>query len=150
MIRYAGILHVAADRQRAGDVLVNQSERPAEQVDARRDDRRPDPRVVQDQRLDQIVDVAAMVRRVDDAALLDRVDRELLMLADAFDLSQDRIERIFERPIQLVALRRLQLIEVREHLGARRGARQPVAALEKTGHVCPGEDGFGDGVGAHQ
>ena len=63
------VLGVAADRQRAGDVLVNQAQRPAEQVDAGRDDRRPDPRIVQDQRLDEVVDVAAMVRRVDDAAL---------------------------------------------------------------------------------
>ncbi len=38
------VFHVAADRQRAGDVLVDQPQRPAEQVDAGGDDRRPDAR----------------------------------------------------------------------------------------------------------
>ena len=91
-----------------------------------------------------------MIRRVDDASLLHRVDGELLVLADALDLSQDRVERIFERAIQLVTLRRLQLDEVGEHFRARRVARQAVAALEKTRDVFPGENGFSYGVGRHQ
>ena len=144
------ILDVAADRQRAGDVLVNQAERTAEQVDAGGDDRRPDARIVQDQRLDQVVDVAAVVRRVDDAPLLGSVDRELLVLADAFDLAKDRIERIFERAIQLVALRGLQLVKIGHHPRARGVARQAMGAFEKPRHVFPGEDGFGDGVWTHQ
>ena len=144
-----GILGVAADRQRAGDVLVDQPERPAEQVDAGGDDRRPDARIVEDQRLDEIVDVAAMVRRVHDTALLDGVDGELLMLADAFDLSQDRIERILERAVQLVALRRLQFFEIAEHPAAGGVARQPVAALDEPGHVFAGENRFRNRVWPH-
>ena len=62
------ILGVAADRNRAGDVAVEQAERPAEQVDAGGDDRRPDAVVVEHQRLDQVVEMALVVRDVDDAA----------------------------------------------------------------------------------
>ena len=61
------ILGVAPDRNRAGDVAVDQAERTAEQVDAGGDERRPDAVVVEDQRLDQVVGVALVVRRVDDA-----------------------------------------------------------------------------------
>ena len=61
------ILRVAADRDRAGDVAMQQAERTAEQVDARGDERRPDAVVVEHQRLDQIVGVALVIRRVDDA-----------------------------------------------------------------------------------
>jgi len=46
------ILGRAADRNRAGDVLVDQAERAAEQIDAGDDQRRPDVVVVEDQRLD--------------------------------------------------------------------------------------------------
>jgi hypothetical protein len=108
-----------------------------------------DARIIQDQRLDQVVDVAAMIRPVDDAALRDRLDRQLLMFADPLDLAQDRIERILERPIQLVALRRLQFVQILQHARARRVALDAMAALEETSDVCPGKDGCSDGVGAH-
>ena len=62
-----GILGVAPDRDGAGDVLVDQAERSAEQVDAGGDQRRTDAVVVEDERLDQIVGVALVIRRVDDA-----------------------------------------------------------------------------------
>ena len=52
-----GILGVAPDRNRAGDVPVDQAERPAEQVDAGGDDRRADAVVVEHQRLDQVIEV---------------------------------------------------------------------------------------------
>ena len=61
------ILGVAADRNRAGDVVVDQAERAAEQVDAGGDERRPDAVVVEHERLDEIVDVALVVGGVDDA-----------------------------------------------------------------------------------
>jgi hypothetical protein len=143
------VLHVAADRQRAGDVLVDQPERSAEQVDARGNNRRPDAGIVEDQRLDEIVDVAAVVRRVDDAPLLRGVDGQLLVLADALDLAQDGVERVLEGAIQLVALRGLQLLEIGHHARARGVARQAMAALEKTDDVFPGEDGFSDRVWPH-
>ena len=77
-------------------------------------------------------------------------DRELLVLTDALDLSQDRVERVFERAIELVALRRLQFIEIGEDFRPGRVTRHAMAALEKTGHVFPGEHGFGYGVGTHR
>ena len=63
------VLAVAADRNGAGHVLVEQSERAAEQVDAGGEERRPDAVVVEHERLDQIVQVALVVRDVDDAAV---------------------------------------------------------------------------------
>src|SRR5689334_13584942 len=63
-----GVLGVAPDRNRAGDVTMNETERAGEQIDAGSDDRRPDAVVVQYKRLDEVVGVAAVIRRVDDAA----------------------------------------------------------------------------------
>jgi hypothetical protein len=94
-----GVLRVPADRQRTGDVLVNQAQRPAKQVDTRRNDWRPDTRIVQHERFDQVIDVAAMVRGVHHAISRRGVDRRRRVLADAFDLSQDWVKRIFERAI---------------------------------------------------
>ena len=61
-----GILRIATDRNRAGDVAVNQAERAAEQVGAGGDERRPDAVVVERERLDEVVDVALVVRRVNE------------------------------------------------------------------------------------
>ena len=91
---------------------MDQTERTAEQVDPRSDDRRPDPVVVEHERFDQVVGMAPMVRRVDDAAAARRGFDWLEVLADAFDLAQDRIERVLQRAIDGVSLRRLELVEV--------------------------------------
>ena len=112
VIRYAGILGVAADRDRAGDVLVDQAERSAEQVDAGGDERRTDAVVVEHERLDQIVGVALVIRRVDDAVRAHGADDVLQVLVLAFDLPEDRIQRMLQRAVELVALRRPQLVEV--------------------------------------
>ncbi len=125
-------------------MLVNQPKRPAEQVDAGGNDRRTDPRIIEHERLDEVIDVAAVIGRVDDPALLRGIDGELLAFADALDLSQDWIERVLERAIQLVTLRRLQLVEVLQHARARGIAGQAVTALEKPGDVLTREYGFGN------
>ena len=65
------VLRVASNRDGAGDVAMDQSERSAEQVDARGDERRPHARVVEHDGLDEVVDVALVVRRVDDARRAD-------------------------------------------------------------------------------
>ena len=140
------ILHVPANRHRAGDVLVNEAERSAEQVDAGGDDRRPNPGIVQHERFDEIVDVAAVVRREGDAAARRGVDRQLLVLADAFDLAENRVERIFEGAVQLVALRGPQLVEVSQNPGAGDVARQPVTAFQKPRHFLACQDCFGNVV----
>ena len=84
------ILRVAADRDRAGDVPVDQTERTAEQVDAGGDERRPDAVVVEHERLDQVVGVALVVRRVDDAVRADRGRDVVQVLVLALDLAEDR------------------------------------------------------------
>jgi hypothetical protein len=48
-------------------VPLDEAERTAEQVDAGGDDRRPQPGIVEREQLEQVVDVAAVVRRIDHA-----------------------------------------------------------------------------------
>ena len=109
------VLRVAPDRDGAGHVAVQQAERPAEQVDARRDDRRPHVMIVERQRLEQVVGVALVIGRVDHLPGRRRRDRALDVLDVPVDLPQDRIERVLERPVERVALRRPQLLEVGVH-----------------------------------
>ncbi len=109
----------AAQRDRAGQVLVDQAERAAEQVDAGDDQRRPDAVVVEHQRLDQVVAVALVVRRVDDAVAADRVGDVVQVLVLALDLAQNRVERVLQRAVELVPLRGPQLFEVGADLLAR-------------------------------
>ena len=130
--------------KRAGHVFVDEAERPAEQVDAGGDDRRTNPAIVEHERLDEIVDVAAMIGCVNDAVMLRGVDREADVLADALDLSQDRVQRIFERAIKLVALRRPQFFEIRDDALASGGASQTVTARQIPRHFLMGEDGLGE------
>ena len=125
------IFGVAADRNGAGDVLVNQSERPAEQVDAGRDERRTDAVVVEDQRLDQVVGMALVVRRVDDAVIADGAEHVVQILVLALDLPQNGIERVLQRSIDRVPLGRAQLVEVAVDALAR--------SLVSPGAVCPAE-----------
>ena len=76
-----GILRVAADRDRAGHVAMEQAERPAEQVDPGGDERRAHAVVVEHERFDEIVGVALVVRRVDDAMRARRVQDVVEVLA---------------------------------------------------------------------
>ena len=138
------VLGVAADRDRAGDVAVEQAERAAEQVDAGGDDRRPDAVVVEHQRLDQVVGVAPVVRRVDDAAGARGGLGELDVLADPLDLAEDRVERVLERPVDRVALRRAQLLEIGLDPLARRAPALAVAALQVPRDLVAGQHGLGD------
>ena len=107
-----GILGVAPDRNRAGDVLVDQAERSAEQIDARRDERRPHAGVVEHDRLDQIVEMALVVRRVDDAMVARRRERIVLMFGNLLVFPKNRVERMLQRPVHPVALSRAKLAEV--------------------------------------
>ncbi len=91
---------------------VDQTERPAEQIDAGRDQRRSDAVVVEHERLDQVIGMALVVRRVDDAMRAHGADDVRQVLVLALDLAQDWIQRMLERAVELVPLRRAQLVEV--------------------------------------
>src|SRR5690606_10776662 len=78
------------------------------------------------------------------AALRRGLHRVLGLLADALDLAQDGIERVLERPVQLVALGGPQLLEVLEDAGAR--LRGVSVARQVTGHLVPAQDRFSDVV----
>ena len=123
-------------------MLVDQAERSAEQIDAGGDDRRPHAVVVEDERLDEIVDVALVVRGVDDAAGAGRVFDDLEMLDPPLDLPQNRIERMFERAIERIPLRRPQLFEIGEHPFA--AIRAAVRAPQVPDDILAREDGLSE------
>ena len=138
------ILRVAADRDRAGHVPMEQAERAAEQVDPRGDERRAHPVVVEHERLDQIVGVALVVRRVDDSMLAHRVQDVVEILGLALDLPENGIERMLQRAIDRITLSGPQLLEIRVDALARLVAVLPVVAAEVAEHLLALEDGLGD------
>jgi hypothetical protein len=93
-------------------VPLDQPERATEQVDARGDQRRPQVVVVEDQGLDQVVQVALVVRDVDDAAAPRRPPGDLDVLPQTFDLAQDGVEGVLEGAVDGVSLRRPELVQV--------------------------------------
>ena len=141
------VLGIAADRNRAGHVLVNQPERTAEEIDAGGDDRRTHAVVVEHDRLDEIVGVALVIRRVDDApGARGRLD-DLEMLDAPIDLAQNRIERVLQRAIERIPLRRPQLFEIREDPLA--AVRAAVRAPQVSHDVLAREDGLSQIVRNH-
>ena len=106
------VLGIAADRDRAGHVPVDQPERAAEEIDPGRDDRRSHAVVIEDQRLDEVIEMALVIGDVDDAAAASGLLRDGDVLVEPFDFSQDGIERVFQGAVDRVALRRPELVEV--------------------------------------
>ena len=106
------VLRVAANRDRAGHVPVNQAERTAEQVDAGGNDRGTDAVVVEDQRLDQVIEVALVIRDVDDAAIAGGRLGDVDVLVDPLDLAKNGVERMLQRPVDGVALGGAELVEI--------------------------------------
>ena len=118
---------------------VEQAERAAEQVDARRDERRADAVVVEHQRLDQVVGVALVIRRVDDPMRADGGHDVVQVLVPAFDFPQDRVERMLKRAVERITLGGAQLVEV--GADALASAR---AALAVSDDFLARQHGFGD------
>ena len=129
------ILGVASDRHGAGDMPVQKAERPAEEIDARGDDRRAHAVFVEDEQLDQVVGVALVVRRVDDASGARGDPREVDVLGDALDLAEDRVEGVLQRAVDRVALRGVQLLEVALDPLARGAPALAATALEIPGDL---------------
>ena len=73
---------------------MDQAERAAKQIDSGRNNRWPDTVVVEHERFDQVVGVTAVVRSVNDTATARRGFDSLEVLADAFHLAKDRIQRV--------------------------------------------------------
>ena len=71
------------------------------------------------------------------------------MFVDAFDLAKDWIERVLQRTVNRIALRRTQFVEIRVDPFACLEFRLPMAAAQVPRHVIPGEDGLGDVVEHH-
>ncbi len=65
---------------------MNQSERATEEIDSGGNDRRADAVVVDDERLDQIVEMALVIGDVDDPPAPRRFLRDADVLVDALDL----------------------------------------------------------------
>ena len=138
------ILGVPPDRNGPGDVPVQHAERTAEQVDARGDHRRPDLVVFEHERLDQIVEVALVIRDVDDAAAIGGAVDVVGALGDPLDLAQDWVERMLQRPVNRVALGGPQLVEVGVDPFAGLRAGFAGAAAQVAGHLLPRQHGLGD------
>ena len=88
---------------------MEQAERAAEQIDARGHQRRPHAVIVEHERLDEVVEMALVIRDVDDAATPRGVRRMLDVLGHPAHLAQDRIERMLQRAVEAVPLRRAEL-----------------------------------------
>ena len=63
------------------------------------------PLSIEHQRLDQIVEVALVVRDVHDAAAPNALAGMFDVLGDALDLAENRIERMLQRAVEPVSLR---------------------------------------------
>ncbi len=140
------IFRVAADRNRTRDMTMDQTERTAEQVDTGGDDWRSDAVIVDDERLDEIVKMALVIRDVDSSAASRRRLRDLDVLVNPFDLAQDRIERMFERAIDRIPLRRPQLVEVGVNAFAGFELRLAVPAAQVPRYILPRQYGLADVV----
>src|SRR5262249_35592931 len=140
-----GVLGVAPDGNRAGDVLVNEAQRPAKEVDARRDQRRTHTRVVEHNGLDQVIEVAFVVRRVDNAVAARRRERVVLVLRDLVHLSENRINGMLQRAVHPVALRRAKLAQVRlDAFACVRFVLLAVSAAQVLDDFFTRENGLGD------
>ena len=107
-----GVAGVPANRDGAGDVAVQQPHGAVEQVDAGGDDGGTDVMVVEHHELDEVVHVALVVRGVDDPVRAGGVLRPSDVLRVPLYLPQDRVQRVLQGAIHLVALRRPELLEV--------------------------------------
>ena len=125
-------------------MAVDDAERSAEQIDAGGDDRRPHAVVLERERLDEIVEMALVVRDVDDATVAGGLAGVRRALGNALDLAQDRIERVLQRLVDGVALRRPQLVEIGVDALARLRPGLDARSAQVPRHVFVREHGLGD------
>ena len=125
---------------------VNQAERAAEQIDPGGHDRRADTVVVEGQRLDEVVDVAPMVRGVQHAPGGGGLLRDLDVLGVPVDLAEDGIEGVFQRPVDRIPLRRPELLEVGADPIAHLGLGPGMAAVQVPDDFLAREHRLGDVV----
>ena len=70
----------------------------------------------------------------------------LQVFGNALDLAEDRIQRMLQRAVDLVALARSQFFQIRVDAIARLDTRLPVPALQVFDDLFAREDGLGDVV----
>ena len=105
--------------------------------------------VVEHERLDQIVEMALVIRDVDDAAAADAVLAQLHVFGDALDLAENRIERMLQRAVEPVPLGGAQLFEVPLDPLPRVTSGGLGIVAEIPGHVLARQDGAPDVVRTH-
>jgi hypothetical protein len=125
---------------------MDEAERTAKEIDAGRDDGRTDAVVVDDERLDEVVEVALVVRDVDRPSLARRFLRDADVFFVPFDLPEDGIQRMLEGAIDRVSLRGAQLVEVGVDPLARLKLGLAVAATQVPRDVLPRQHCLGDVV----
>ncbi len=87
-----------------------------------------------------------MIRAVDDAVAARRGLGRLDVFADAFDVAQQQVDRMLERPVHRVALRRPQLFEVAFDPLARFATAFAVRVRQILRDFVPGQHGARDFV----
>jgi hypothetical protein len=93
--------------------------------------------------------MALVIRDVHHAPAARGVDGVLDVLGDAPDLSQDRVQRVLQRPVEPVPLRRPQLDEVRLDALAGVGFRRALDAAQVLRDVVAREHRLCDVVRSH-
>ena len=141
-----GILGVAPDGNRARDVSVQQTQRTAEEIDPRGDDRRPDAVVVEHERLDQVIEMTLVIGDVDRATGMGRGASNPDALFDPLDLAQDGVERMLEGPIDGVPLCSPKLVEVAVNPLPRLELGLPMTSPQVSRDILPREHRLGDVV----
>ena len=95
--------------------------------------------IVEHQRLDQIVEMALVIRDVDDAAGAGGSRRVLDALGDAADLAENRVQRMLQGAIEPVALFGAELVEIAGDLLPRVFFGAVRHAAEELRHIVPRE-----------
>jgi hypothetical protein len=97
-------------------------------------------------RRDEVVEVALVIRDVDRAPRAGGAFRDVDVLVDPFDLAQDRIQRMLQRPVDRVALRGAQFVEIGVDALARLEFGLPVAATQVPRDLFARQHRLGDVV----
>ena len=138
------IAAVPSNRNRTGDVPVHQAERTAKKVDAGGNQRRANAVVVEHERLDEVIGVALVIRGVHHTVAGRRGNGVVQILVLALDFPEDGVERMLERSIQLVPLRRPQFVEIGDDTFPHLVAALAIAPPQVLDDLRPCQHGEGD------
>ncbi len=86
--------------------------------------------------------MALVVRRIHDAVAARRVQHVVEVFGLPLDFSENRVQRMLQRPVERISLRRPQLVEIAVNALAGAIAVLPVVAAKVAKHLFALEDGL--------